>query len=138
VSLKTIPARVTVLGRIDTGDGRPDLIRNEYPARYAETAAGFTLEYDETESQAHVRLTFDDARALMERDGVPETRMEFVPGLTLDAVYILPEGVFDMQTSCDSLTLTRSTGRGTLRIAYRLMSAGQLISKNRLMVTYIC
>lgn len=136
MSAETIPARITVLGRIDTGDGQPDMIKNEYSARYAQTEAGFTLEYDEPESAAHVRLSYFGSSALMEREGVPETRMEFVPGRTLDAVYMMPEGVFDMQTACDALKFTQGSGRGTLRIAYRLLSGGQPMSENQLMVTY--
>ena len=136
MTYETIPARVTVVGRIDTGDGRPDLIRSEYPAEFTPLEQGFALAYDESEPPAHVTLTCREGYALMERSGVPISRMEFVPGRTLDAAYILPEGEFDMSAACDSLTLKRSAAHGSVRIAYRLFSAGQLMSENRLLVTY--
>ncbi|MFR2459984.1 MAG: DUF1934 family protein, partial [Christensenellales bacterium] len=57
-------------------------------------------------------------------------------GQTIAAAYILPEGAFDMSVECTSLSLERVESRGVLRIAYRLLSAGQLMSDNRLMITY--
>lgn len=131
-----IPARVTVVGRIDSGDGQPDLIRAEYAATFTRQAEGFTLEYDESEPAAHVTLACREGRALMERSGAAESRMEFVPGRTLPAAYILPEGAFDISTACTALTLKRGEAHGSVRIAYRLFSAGQLMSENRLLVTY--
>ena len=63
--------------------------------------------------------------------------MEFVPGQTIAAAYILPEGAFDMSVECTSLSLERVESRGVLRIAYRLLSAeSELMSDNRLMITY--
>ena len=127
-------ARAVVTGRVDSGDGKPDIIRNEYDARYRAMPDGFELQYDEPE--AHVTITCCEGMAIMSRSGVPECRMEFVPGQVRDAAYILPEGEFDMSIECSMLSLDRHEGRGTLRIAYRILSAGQLISDNRLMVSY--
>ena len=122
-------ARAAVIGRVDSGDGHPDLIRNEY-----DVPDGFEMQYDEPD--AHVKITCREGMAIMERSGVPESRMEFVPGQTIAAAYILPEGAFDMSVECTSLSLERVGSRGVLRIAYRLLSAGQLMSDNRLMITY--
>ena len=118
----------------DSGDGHPDLIRNEYDARFTDMPDGFEMQYDEPD--AHVKITCREGMAIMERSGVPESRMEFVPGQTIAAAYILPEGAFDMSVECTSLSLERVGSRGVLRIAYRLLSAGQLMSDNRLMITY--
>jgi len=127
-------ARAAVIGRVDSGDGHPDLIRNEYDARFTDMPDGFEMQYDEPD--AHVKITCREGMAIMERSGVPESRMEFVPGQTIAAAYILPEGAFDMSVECTSLSLERVGSRGVLRIAYRLLSAGQLMSDNRLMITY--
>lgn len=133
---ETFRARITVVGRIDAGDGRPDLIRGEYDGLYTELDAGFMLEYDETEPPAHVMLNCRADRALIERAGEPNSRMEFVPGSTRPALYALPEGEFDLATECSALDIDSSARRGRLRIAYRLLSAGAPVSDNRLMVTY--
>lgn len=131
---ETLCAHATVIGRVDSGNGKPDLIRTEYDARFTDLPDGFEIQYDEPE--AHVTLTLREGMAIMERRGVPESRMEFVPGSTIEAAYILPEGAFDMSVECTSLTLERANTHGTLRIAYRLLSAGQLMSDNRLMISY--
>ena len=77
MTYETIPARVTVVGRIDTGDGRPDLIRSEYPAEFTPLEQGFAIAYDESDPPARVTLTCREGYALMERSGVPQSRMEF-------------------------------------------------------------
>lgn len=132
----TMRARITVVGRIDTGDGRPDLIRAEYAGLYTELDHGFMLEYDESEPPAHVALSCHAGRALLERAGEPHSRMEFLPGTTQAALYALPEGEFDLATECSALDLDQTATHGRLRIAYRLLSAGAPVSDNRLLVTY--
>lgn len=127
-------ARAIVTGRVDSGDGKPDIIHDEYDARYCAMSDGFELQYDEPE--AHVTITCREGMAIMNRSGIPECRMEFVPGQKRDAAYVLPEGAFDMSIECGMLSLDRRTSRGTLRIAYRIISAGQPISDNRLMISY--
>ena len=66
MTYETIPARVTVVGRIDAGDGRPDLIRSEYPAEFTPLEQGFALAYDESEPPAHVTLTCREGYALID------------------------------------------------------------------------
>ena len=39
-------ARAAVIGRVDSGDGHPDLIRNEYDARFTDMPDGFEMQYD--------------------------------------------------------------------------------------------
>ena len=48
-------ARAAVIGRVDSGDGHPDLIRNEYDARFTDMPDGFEMQYDEPD--AHVKIT---------------------------------------------------------------------------------
>lgn len=136
MTIDTQRARVTVTGRVDNGDGAPEMIRREYAGSFAALDDGFVLEYDETEPAAHVRLTCEGGHARMERDGETMSRMDFVPGKVLEAMYIMPEGAFDMSVMCLSLDLKQGAERGILRIAYRLMSGGELMSDNHLMVSY--
>lgn len=135
----TMCARIKVVGRVDAGDGAPELIKGEYAGSYTELDGGFLLEYDEDEPAAHVALSCRADWALLERDGEPRSRMEFRPGRAMGALYALNEGEFDLTVECSALALNRSSGRGSLRMAYRLLSAGAPVSDNRLMVSYrIC
>ena len=124
----------TVIGRIDSGEGKPDIIRSEYDAEYSYMPDGFELQYDE--SEAHVTIICSEGMTIINRNGIPNSRMVFVPGETIDATYALAEGAFDIEVECTFLKLDRHEGHGALRIAYNLLSGGQLMSNNRLMISY--
>lgn len=132
----SIPIRVSVTGRIDSGSGQPDIIHNEYPAEYMPHADGFSIAYAEAELDAHIKIDYAAGRVLMERSGSTVSRMEFIAGRTINAEYILPEGAFELQTACSALSLNEHAGRKVLRIAYRLLSAGQQMSFNQLMLSF--
>ncbi|MCM1192781.1 MAG: DUF1934 domain-containing protein [Butyrivibrio sp.] len=129
---------ITVAGTQDGGSGKETVTRYRTTGQYFEKNGCRYLLYqeqaDQSETPAANTLKIKGNRLELSRKGGVHCRMVFEPGQTHPTDYVTVYGALRLEVCTEDLKCLWTETEARIRITYRLLTAGGLLSENKLVI----